>query len=98
MSGRQMPVMPAAQPVSQSTTVAAPQPQRIRPRQVWQMLTPDQQQQVLGRLVAMCQECLLGPPPDRPPSHGSQESPRENGEEASRDDRDDEHTHGGGHD
>jgi len=50
MSGRQT---PPARP----TTVAAHQPQRIRPRQVWQTLTPGQQQQVLGRLVAMCCEC-----------------------------------------
>ena len=73
MSGRQT---PPARP----TTVAAHQPQRIRPRQVWQTLTPGQQQQVLGRLVAMCQECLLWRPPDRRPCPG------ENEEEVSHDD------------
>jgi hypothetical protein len=71
MSGRQM--LPA-----RSTRVAAPQ--RILPRQVWQTLTPGQQQQMLGRLVVMCQECLLWPQPDRPPRLGAHE------EEGSHDD------------
>jgi hypothetical protein len=83
MSGRPM---PPAQPSSRSTTVAVPQPQRICPRQVWQTLTPKQHQQVLGRLVVMCQECRLWLPPDRLPSHGS---PGANETEVS---HDDEHT------
>ena len=85
MSGRQM-------PPARSTTVAAPQPQRIRPRQVWQTLTPGQQQQVLGRLVAMCQECLLGPPSDQPTSQGRH---GEHEEEVSHDDG---HARGAGRD
>ena len=85
MSGRQ-------RPPARSRTVAATQPQRIRPRQVWQTLTPGQQQQVLGRLVAMCQECLLRPQADLPTSQGRQ------GEHEKEVSHDDGHARGAGRD
>jgi hypothetical protein len=60
MSGQQMRPAPAES--------AANGPRRIGPRQVWETLSPAQQQQVLCRLVVMCQECLLPPPACRQPS------------------------------
>ena len=79
--------MKGRQPLPAPPEPAANGPRRIGPPQVWETLTPSQHQQVLRRLVVMCQDCLLRPPACRQLSQEPYE------EEVS---HDDEHVHDAG--